>query len=56
MSKKAFGKYAGRGFWAYEVVLGVFVKYLLDAAQESRDANLLWLSEAMASWRVCARH
>ena len=54
VSKKAFVSYAGRGFWAYDVALGVFLKYLLDAAQDSRDANLPWLSEAMASWRVWA--
>lgn len=54
MSKTRFVTYSKCGFWAYDVALGVFVKYLLDAAQESGDANSPWLSEAVASWRVCA--
>jgi hypothetical protein len=54
VSKTQFVKYADRGFWAYDVALAVFVKYLLDAAQESGYANSPWLSEAMASWRVWA--
>lgn len=54
MSKTKFVRYAKRGFWAYDVALGVFVKYLLNAAQESPDANSPWLSEAVASWKVWA--
>jgi hypothetical protein len=53
VSETQFVKYAGRDFWAYDVV-GVFVKYLLDAANESGDANSAWLSEAVSSWRVWA--
>jgi hypothetical protein len=46
--------YADRGFWAYDVAAGVFLKYLIDAAQASREANTQWLSEAVSSWRVWA--
>lgn len=54
MSKTQFVKYAGHGFWAYDVAVGVFLKYLLDVAQSSEDANLPWLSEAISNWRVWA--
>lgn len=46
--------YAKCGFWAYDVALGVLIKFLIDAAQESDDANSSWLSEAIADWRVSA--
>ena len=54
MSAKQFVKYTDRGFWAYDVAVGVLLKYLLDAAQESREANTAWLSEAASSWRLWA--
>lgn len=54
MSKTQVVKYAGRGFWAYDVAVGVFVKFLLDAAYESGETNAPWLSEAVSSWRVWA--
>jgi hypothetical protein len=54
MSQTQVVKYAGRGFWAYDVAVGVFVKYLLDAAHESGEADSPWLSEAVSSWRVWA--
>ena len=54
MSKTQVVKFAGRGFWAYDVAVGVFVKFLLDAAYESGETNSPWLSEAMSSWRVWA--
>jgi hypothetical protein len=46
--------YAEQGFWAYDVAVGVFLKYLIDAAQASGNANSQWLSEAISFWRVCA--
>ncbi len=54
MSATQFVKYAGRGFWAYDVAVGVLLKYLLDAAQKSGEAHTAWLSEAMSHWRVWA--
>lgn len=42
------------GFWAYDVAAGVFLKYLIDAAQASEEANTPWLSEAVPQWRVQA--
>jgi hypothetical protein len=46
--------YSNRGFWAYDVAAGVFLKHLIDAALASREANTPWLSEAVSSWRVQA--
>lgn len=46
--------YAGRGFWVYDVAAGVFMKYLLDAAEWSGEMHKLWLSEAISDWRVQA--
>ena len=47
-------KYAGRGFWAYDVAVGIFIKHLLDAAEKSGEAHRPWLSKAMSDWRVQA--
>ena len=33
MSKTQHVEYRGRTFWAYDVALGVFLKYLIDAAE-----------------------
>jgi hypothetical protein len=46
--------YGDRGFWAYDVAVGVFLKYLIDAAQASREANTPWISQSLESWRLCA--
>ncbi len=54
MSKTQSVTYADRGFWAYDVAVGVFLKYLIDAAQASREANAPWLCDGVASWRVRA--
>jgi hypothetical protein len=54
VTKTQFVRYAGRGFWAYDVALGVLLKHLIDAAQASGEANTKWLSEAVSSWRVLA--
>jgi hypothetical protein len=54
VSKTQFVKYAGHGFWAYDVAVGVFLKYLLDAAESSPEAQTPWLSEAMSNWRLWA--
>ena len=46
--------YATNGFWAYDVAVGVFLKYLIDAAQKSTEAHSAWLSEAVSEWQVQA--
>lgn len=52
MSKTKFIEYADRGFWAYDVTLNVFLKYLIDAAQTNEQANTEWLSTAISDWRL----
>jgi hypothetical protein len=47
-------KYSGRGFWAYDVAMGIFIKHLLDAAEKSGEARKPWLSKAISDWRVQA--
>ena len=49
-----FVKYGHRGFWGYDVSVGVLIKHLLDAAQKSGEAHTAWLSQAMSDWRVWA--
>ena len=46
--------YEGRGFWAYDVAVGVFMKHLLDAAEKGGETHKPWLSKAMLDWRVQA--
>jgi hypothetical protein len=46
--------YGHQGFWGYDVAVGILLKYLIDAAQVSAEANTPWLSEAISDWRVQA--
>src|SRR5262249_1472501 len=41
--------YADHGFWAYDVALGVFLKYLIDAAVAAPS-----LSAQVSTWRAAA--
>jgi hypothetical protein len=52
MSRTIAVTYSDRGFWAYDVALDVFLKYLIDAAEACAEANTPWLSEAVSDWRV----
>lgn len=54
MSQTKYVEYAGRGFWAYDVGLGVFLKHLIDAGEASDEAGTAWLSAAISSWRATA--
>ncbi|HST12396.1 MAG TPA: hypothetical protein VLL05_18625 [Terriglobales bacterium] len=54
MSKTNFVQYGDNGFWAYDVALGVFLKYLIDVAETSPNAGSAWLSKAVSWWRVVA--
>ncbi len=54
MSKTKYVEYAGRGFWAYDVGLSVFLKHLIEAAEASDEAGSAWLSNAVSSWRETA--
>jgi len=55
MSKSKFVAYGDRGFWAYDVALGVFLKHLIDTAEPlvgSQDND--WLKDAISEWRIVA--
>ena len=54
VSKTKYVRYAGRGFWAYDVALGIFLKHLIDAAVASDQAKAPWLAPLVSSWRVTA--
>ena len=55
MSRTKFVEYRDEGFWAYDVALGVFLKYLIDLAQPiAADPEGNWLSEAISHWRISA--
>ncbi len=53
MSQTQFVSYRGRGFWAYDVALAIFLKHLIDAADPlTRSSEYAWLDEAASAWRV----
>ena len=54
MSKSQAVTFGHKGFWAYDVFAGVFLKHLIDAAQESTEANADWPAKAVSNWRVWA--
>ena len=54
MSRTKYVEYGDQGFWAYDVILGVFLKHLIDAAQTSDQAATDWVLNAIASWRTIA--
>ena len=52
MSKTLFVGFRGNGFWAFDVVSAVFLKYLIDTATPLLDdVHQSWLSYAVARWR-----
>jgi hypothetical protein len=54
MSATRYVGYVDRGFWAYDVALGVFLKHLIDAAEASVHVKTPWLCAAISSWREVA--
>lgn len=54
MTRTQLVEYANRGFWAYDVALGIFLKRLIDSAEASDQAKTPWLSSAISSWRIVA--
>ena len=47
-------RYGDRGFWAYDVALGIFLEHLIDAAEASDQAKLASVSDAINYWRQVA--
>jgi hypothetical protein len=55
MSQTVYVESKGVGFWAYDVVLAVFLKYLIDAACERQSHTFeAWLVDEVERWRVSA--
>lgn len=48
-------EYRGRGFWAYDVALGILLKHVIDIAEPlAATPDSEWLVSALSDWRVPA--
>lgn len=55
MSQTIYVEYRENGFWAFDVVLGVFLKHLIDAATRHLGGpEDEWLSGEIPNWRINA--
>jgi hypothetical protein len=54
MSQTRYVRFGSNGFWLWDPVLGVFLKYLIDAAKASPEITKPWLEEPMRGWCVAA--
>ncbi len=55
MTQTQFVGYGARGFWAYDVSLGIFLKHLVDVAEIADvGAHAKWLAAAITDWRLVA--
>lgn len=53
MSATKYVTYGDRGFWAYDIVLGVFVKHLIDAIEAMAGySHAPFLDKALLHWRL----
>lgn len=52
MSKTKSVTHGDNGFWAYDIVLGVFLKYLIDVVEETGQAHVPFLADAVSEWRL----
>ncbi|MBX7184393.1 MAG: hypothetical protein K1Y01_04530 [Vicinamibacteria bacterium] len=52
MSKTQFVEFSNRGFWAYDVALGIFLKHLVDAGENPEHAAIQWVQDALPKWRA----
>jgi hypothetical protein len=55
VSQTKYVEYGDRGFWAYDVSLGVLLKHVIDVAEHrlSNGADP-WISDAVSAWRIAA--
>jgi hypothetical protein len=55
MSKTLYVDFRGQGFWAFDAVSGIFLKHLIDVAEQRiADQNEPWLADAVDHWRFNA--
>ena len=52
VSKRQFVEFSNRGFWAYDVALGIFLKHLVDAAENPERGSVGWVQDALPRWRT----
>ncbi len=55
VTRSVFINFRNRGFWAYDVPSSVFLKFLIDAANDRLESDpSQWLVDAIQNWRVTA--
>ena len=55
VTSKQYVEYRDRGFWAYDVALGILLKHVIDiAAPLTAAPDSEWLASAVSNWRVPA--
>jgi hypothetical protein len=54
VSKSKCVTYRDNWFWAYDPLVGVFLKQVIDVAEASPQAKTPWLTQRIQWWRVVA--
>ena len=55
MTSKQYVEYRDRGFWAYDIALGILLKHVIDIAEPlAATPDSEWLASAVSDWRVPA--
>ncbi len=54
MTATKWVEFGNRGFWAYDVAAGIFLKYLIDVVEATGQAHTPFLAKAISDWRVQA--
>jgi hypothetical protein len=52
VSATKYVQYGDRGFWVYDIVLGVFVKHLVDVVEATEHSRAAFLDAALRHWRL----
>lgn len=55
MTKTMSVRFRGKSFWVYDVVGGIFLWHLVDAAQQHQCTKVIpWLNDCIERWQVAA--
>jgi len=52
VSATRYVEYGDRGFWAYDIILGVLVKHLVEAIEATGYSRAPFLDKALHHWRL----
>ena len=52
VSATQYVRYGDRGFWTYDIILGVFLKYLIDVVEATGFSRTSFLDETVRHWRL----